>query len=172
MPELKTKFCICFAGPAGSSKTTIAHYLSENFNLAIFSNDAIRAEVGADLGEFEQGEYEKRRDERVERILKKGFSFIYDASVDREWDKLHKALMQYDYKWFIISIDLTKDFLTKLYKAGGQDETLKNINKFITDHENFLKNHGSEVGARVTHENFAQRLQICAKAFEQWLDKL
>ena len=155
----------------GSSKTPIAHYLSCKFLLPIFSNDAIRTEVQEDLLAPDQKEYEKRRDARVLKILKAGYSFIYDASIDREWVDKHKWLENYGYEKFIISIDLSKDFLVKLHKVKGYDETLKRIDELIADHNNFLANYGDQVNTRISDKDFYDRLEICAKEVGAWLNK-
>jgi len=41
----ENKFCLTFAGAAGSSKTPISNYLSTKLLLPVFNNDAIRTEV-------------------------------------------------------------------------------------------------------------------------------
>lgn len=84
---MKNKFLITFSGPIGSSRTSIAYYLSWKLNIPIFNNDSIRTEVIEDTGLLNIQEYEKRRDERLKEIVEKNISFIYDASVDREWGK-------------------------------------------------------------------------------------
>ncbi|MCC6563838.1 hypothetical protein IT087_03015, partial [Candidatus Uhrbacteria bacterium] len=58
-------YCISFAGAIGSSKTPIAHYLSLKLGLPIHNNDVVRTEVKEEFGELREGEYEKRRDQRI-----------------------------------------------------------------------------------------------------------
>jgi adenylylsulfate kinase-like enzyme len=67
---MKKKVCIIFAGAVGSSKTPISNYLSIKLNLPIFNNDAIRSEVIEDLGFFDSNEHIKRRNSRLEEIIK------------------------------------------------------------------------------------------------------
>src|SRR4051812_4770787 len=107
----KQKFCVSFSGPRGSSKSPIAHYLSQKCNLIIFNNDTFRTEVIEDMGYLDQNEYTKRRNGRTEQFLKTGQSFICDASVDRTWNEFSQILTDYGYQWFIISLDLSKKFL-------------------------------------------------------------
>src|SRR3990170_7125982 len=104
---MKNKYIVLFAAPVGTSKTPIAHFLSSKLSLPIHSNDAIRSEVAEDLLFFDQKEYEKLRDKRLEEIFKKGNSFIVDASIDREWDNYKNLINESNYKVFIISIDLS-----------------------------------------------------------------
>ena len=54
MECMKDKTLITFTGAVGSSKTSIAHFLSSRFGLPIFNNDAIRTEVLEDLGVFDE----------------------------------------------------------------------------------------------------------------------
>jgi hypothetical protein len=158
------KYCIIFAGPIGCSKTTVANYLSYKLGLPVFNNDAVRAEVTADLKRFDQDEYSKRRDERLGEIYQKGLSFIYDASVDREHDGFKKATDKYGYKYKIISFDLSEKFLRELYSAEGYNRPLKKLIKTIKDHDNFLKNSGLKISAHITDKNFKNRLKISYEA--------
>ncbi len=168
---MENKFLITFAGAAGSSKTPIAHYLSWKLNLPIFSNDAIRTEVVEDIGSSDNTEYIKRRDNRLEEITKSGLSFIYDASVDREWAKLKKGIENYGYRVFIISLDLSEKLLKSLYKAKGYHETLEKIESFITDHENFLKQYPNVVGLHLSDNEFGDRLDIGYQKVKNWISQ-
>ena len=161
------KVIITFAGAGGSSKTPIAHYLSCKLNLPIFSNDAIRTEVSEDLSILNNEEHKKRRDERLEDIIKTGLSFIYDASVDREWLNLKQNTKIYDYKIFVISLDLSKNFLVSLYKIKGYHEDL--IDGFISDHETFLKQYPDAVGLHLSDNEFKNRLELSYQKVKNWL---
>lgn len=167
--KIKEKICITFAGAVGSSKTPIAYYLSWKFNLPIINNDSIRTEVTEDLLTFSQEEYKKRRDERLKEILSAGKPFIYDASVDRKWSEFKKQLEEAGYHWFIINLDLSKGFLTKLYQTKGYTESLKRIDQLLTEHQVFLTNHNSEINVHITDQTFSNRLGISAKALAAWI---
>lgn len=158
---MRQSCCITFAGPVGTSKTPIAYYLSWNSGLPVLSNDIIRVEVEEDLGAFDQSEYERRRDERLKALIASGKSFIYDASVDRQWLKLKDWLG--DYQTFIISLDLSQAKIEQLYKAKGYTET-QLIPQLYQQHQDFLKEHGQEVNLHITDESFADRLELSLKA--------
>jgi hypothetical protein len=160
---IEKRYCITFAAPVGSSKTPIAHYLSWNLGLLIYSNDATRIEVAEDLLGSNQDEYIKRRDERGERLIKGGKSFIYDASIDREWHRLHAWLTGNDYEWFIISLDLTKGFLEKIYEAKGYTE-VDRLDVLLKQHRKFLADYGDQVGLHISDETFARRLELSLAA--------
>jgi len=83
--------------------------------LPIFNNDAIRSEVIEDLGVFDTEEHLKRRNLRLEEIISDGNSFICDVSIDREWKEFKEKLISSNYTFFIISLDLSKKLLIKLY---------------------------------------------------------
>jgi hypothetical protein len=167
--ENNKKYCILFAGPIGCSKTPIANYLSCQFGLPILSNDSIRTEVAEDLGGYNQEEFEKRRDRRLEEMFKKDESFICDASIDRKWPEIKKYIDQYHFNCFIVSINLTKNFLIKLYNIKGYDESLKSIDRFIDDHEKFFTNNEKEIDVTIDDENFKDRLRTIENKFEDWL---
>lgn len=161
---MKKPICITFSGCVGSSKTPIAVYLSYNLNLPVFNNDALRSEILEDFGKFEEEEYILRRNERCLSILESGKSFIFDVSIDREREKLKLWLDKYDYDTFIISLDLSEELLTKLYKAKNYSESLKRLPELIKDHELFLKKHSKIVNLHITDELFLERLEISKKA--------
>ncbi|MBI4037163.1 hypothetical protein HY385_01950 [Candidatus Daviesbacteria bacterium] len=166
------KYCILFAGPIGSSKTPIAHYLSYNFNLPIFSHDTIRTEVAEDLLNYDQQEYKKRKDVRLKHILERGKPFIYDASIDRSWKELKELLSKYNFNWFVINIDLSKEFLVNLCKIKGYNETLERIDSLIEDHKNFLSRYSREPNINITDQSFPKRLELVSNQFSRWLDQI
>lgn len=163
------KLCITFAGVVGSSKSPIANYLSGQLNLPVFNNDIIRTEVQEDIGRFNEEQYKKRRDERAEAILKSGASFIYDASVDREWLSLRQWLVQAEYECFIISLDLSKDLLIRLYEVKGYKESRQRLDQLLLEHQNFLNQHFTEIGVHITDEQFSDRLSIALSAAKHFM---
>lgn len=154
------KFCITFAGAVGSSKSPISNYLSTKLSLPVFNHDAIRKEVKEDLGFLDEKEYLKRRNARIEEVFKNKKSFILDASVDREWNFFKEKLSLHEYSFFIISLDLSKELLTQLYKSKKYTDTLKSIDKYIQDHNNFLSKYSKDVGVHITDKDFLNRLDI------------
>lgn len=161
------KICITFAGAVGSSKTPIANYLSYKLALPIFNNDAIRTEVIEDFSVFNEEEYLNRRNARGKEIIESGKSFIYDASVDREWKQLKDWLDEANYQCFVISLDLSSDFLKKLYEAKKYNESLERIDEIVSDHENFIKNHGDQIKLHIDDSTFHDRLEISYKALKE-----
>lgn len=166
----KGKFCITFAGAIGCSKTPIANFLSPKLNLPVYNNDAVRSEVIEDLGIFDAQEYIARRNAKIEEIIKSGISFICDASIDREWLEFKKQLIANHYRWFIISLDLSKELLIKLYKAKGYFESLERIDELMQDHETFLQKNVADVGARISDNGFLARCQISYDKIVKWIN--
>lgn len=166
------KFCITFAGSVGSSKTPISNYLSTKLNLPVFNNDAICSEVTEDLGFFDSAEHIKRRDLMLKEIIENGTSFICDASVDREWKEYKKRLVANNYRWLIISLDLSKDLLVRLYKSKGYDESLKRVDELINDHNVFLENNKADVGLHITDKDFKRRCQISYEKTSDWIESI
>jgi hypothetical protein len=164
---MKQPVCITFAAPVGSSKTPISNYLSGKLNLPIYNSDAVRSEIIEDEGFLDEEKFYQTRDKRIKDILERKISFILDTSVDRRWKQLKEWLERYNYKWIIISIDLNKDFLAKLYKAKGYVESLQRIDKILADHKKFLQKFSAEVNIWINEENFAKRLEICYRAIKK-----
>lgn len=166
---MKRKYCITFAGAIGSSKTPISHFLSCRLNLPILDNDAIRSEVTEDRGAFDEQEYQKRRDERIKEVIESGQSFIYSASVDRSGSRLKKVLDETGYRCFIISMDLSREFLLKLYRAKDYHQSLAILDESRADHEAFLEGYGKEVGLHITDKDFYDRLELSYSAVKSWI---
>lgn len=165
------KYCVTFAGPVGASKTPIAYYLSVNFGLPVFNNDAIRTEVVEDIRQLDQQEYERRRDERLEVLLTGGKAFIYDASVDRQWERLKEKFGNKGYRWFLVSMDMTKDFLHDLYELKGYEQAVRTMDRFLEDHKLFLQQYEEDVNLHIDERNFANRLEEARMGLEFWLNK-
>lgn len=153
-------FCITFAGAVGSSKTPISHMVSIEFGLPIFNNDAIRSEVKEDLLEFDSEEYLKRRNQRLQKLILSQKSFILDASIDRTWSELKPILDANKFKTIVISLDLSKELLKKLYKAKDYQDSLKRLDQLHQDHEDFLKQHSQDVFLNINDQEFSNRLNI------------
>jgi len=159
-----------FAGVPGSSKSPIAHHIGWNLGLPIFNNDTLRTEVKEDLLEFNQEEYEKRRDDRIETLMNRGKPFIYDASVDRAWEFHSKRVEETGYEVFIISMDLSEDLLSKIYEAKDYKEFSK-LEFRQPEHDAFLKEHGHLVNLHINDDNFADRLEISLSAARNWINQ-
>lgn len=156
---MKKPFVILFAGPVGSGKSTIATHLSWNLDLPVFSNDAIRREIVANNLTFDQERYLATRNERLKTITSLKKSFIYDASVDRSWEELIERLKNEEYNFFVISLDISKEFLQKRVKLYTTYDEEK-FNKWFMDHQNFLNKHGDVIGLSINDENFNKRLEL------------
>lgn len=157
---------ITFAGHPGSGKTPIAYYLSQNLNLPIFNNDAIRTEVHEDAlsSNLDVKLYESKRESRLKKMLDGDRSFIYDASVDRRWDELRKELNHLGYRFFIIGFNLSPEFRTKVWVAKGSSASPDQLAKWQEDQRSFFERYGSDVGLTITDSNFAQRLELALSA--------
>lgn len=172
------KFVICFGGVPGSSKSPIINHLSPLLNLPVFSNDQLRYEIREDLGVNSilkpeaLSMYDKRVKEMRNNILASGTSFIYDCSVDRKWPELKEELKQYGYKWFVISLDFSKSFMTKLYESTGRLNAIEELDIYNKHHQDFIKEYDDDIFLHLTDENFAKRVQICLAAVETFVNKL
>jgi hypothetical protein len=166
----KAKLVICLAGAIGSSKTTISNYLSTKLNLPVFNNDALRAEVTTDLGRFDAKEHRRRRDERVREILSRGISFILDASIDRSWKQYYEELKKNGYHWLVISLDLSRSLLEKLYQNKNYSLSPAEIDKNLKEHEKFLAEFGDQVALHITDDDFPDRLRLSYECAKLWIE--
>jgi len=163
-------YTVLFAGAVGSGKTTMATYLSKNLNLVVLNNDAIRAEITAALGKFDEVAFEKLRQRKFDYLLDKKLSFIYDASIDRRWQEFKNQLNDSNYDYFVISLNFSKPLVEKLLTR--RDSDLSTNDKYLSDHANFLDEFGSEVNLNLSDKDFDNQLQASLEAVEKWLKGL
>ncbi len=169
MAETHKPVCITFAGVVGSSKTPIATYLSWNLGLPICSNDAVRSEVVEDLLHFDEDEYQQRKNARMRSLMESKKSFLCDVSVDRRWKELREQLNKNGYSWFLISLDLSKELVEKLYAAKEYAVSSKTLDQLLDDHEQFLAKHDADIALHITDETFLQRLSLSLEKVKNWL---
>ena len=163
------KYLVTFAGPIGSSKSPIAHYLSHQFNLPILSNDVIRTEVIEDLSFLDEEEFRRRARLRCLDLLKSGQAFIFDASVDRQWQNIEANIQQSQYQVFLISLDISYPFLEKIHAYKKYHDTTGRLLSNYQQHQDFLKQFSSLISVSINDDNFKDRLSISADALTQWL---
>ncbi len=92
-----------------------------------------------------------------------------DLSVDREWKYFKKQLSLNGYDVFIISLDLSKDYLARLYESKGYFESLKRIDKLVNDHCLFLDNFKNDIALHIKEKDFRRRCQISYKETSKWM---
>ncbi len=114
-------------------------------------------------------EHIKRRDQRLKELLNSNISFIADFSIDRIRDSFKEELKQRKYQRYLISIDLSKDFLTQLYQNKKYTESLLLLNQIFEDHEKFLKKYKNDVNLSINNDNFKERLELAYQGAKQYL---
>ncbi len=167
---MQKPFCITFAAPIGASKTPIATYLSWNIGLPVWNNDAIRSEIAEDLGSCPEEELLRRAHERLERLLASKRSFIGDVSISHSWPRYAPLFEKAGYDVCIISIDVTREHLERMYIAKGYHDSLKRLDQIMEIHAHFMDGHGHECDIRVTEAEFPDRLEFVLSKVMQWLD--
>jgi len=154
------KTIITFAWPGWCGKSPLANYLSINLNLPILNADNIRSEVIEDLWYLYEDKFIEKLKNRFINLLKEGNSFVLDASVDRTWDEVKYLLKSYEYKYYIISFDISKKLLEKLYKNKWYVNFLPDTDRYIREHKEFLTKYNSDVFMKITDDNYLDRFNI------------
>ena len=165
----RNKYIIAFAGAVGSSKTPISSFLSWKLGLPVFNTDAIRSEVIEDFGELDREEVMKRVGQRLRELVESEKSFILDASIDRKWGEYETEFLRSGYEMFLVSMDLSKEKLTELYKAKEYVESLQRVDQLVLDHDEFLKKYGKIVNLSITDDTFLNRLEMVESAVKKWV---
>lgn len=133
--------------------------MSWNIGLPIFNNDAIRSEVREDLGSCLTEVYAARRNERLRALLATRRSLLEDSSVDRDWDAFKTALDRAGYEAFVISLDLSRDHLERMYLAKGYHESLQVLDCLMAEHETFVQKNRTRISFTITEATFGERLE-------------
>lgn len=182
-------FAVVFAGVPGTSKSSVADYLSWNFDIGILRSDSVRFEVKEDLrienlsigedldfstpnrnGALE--EYERRLKERRHTILALGKLIILDGSMDRKWADIKDELHHYGYDWFMINMELSRKFLVDLYIGTGRESFIPQLDGYLRDHAKFLENFSQDVSLEINDKNFMSRLQIASSGLQNYISAM
>jgi hypothetical protein len=164
--------CITFAGPLGCSKSPVAQFLACELGWPLFANDVVRNEVREDQlqPELDQQEYADRVVTRIKDLASRNQSLIYDASNDRHWDKLLQNFEPDQYRFAVISFDLSEGFYRELLQAKNYALSETQTTQYIADHNAFLERTDIPIIHRITDENFAKRLDTSLQAVQTFLD--
>jgi predicted kinase len=166
---VKRPVCITFAGPAGCGKSPVAHYLSWHLGIGIFANDEIRRAVREDtlLTEVDSEAYFTERDRQLAQLMKLGRDVVLDVSVDRRWEHVKSLVLNGGYRIFVISFDLTHEFLDRLCEAKGYNKD--DNGRWQADHKSFLEQWGSDVDFVIDSQNYKQRNELALKVVQDWI---
>lgn len=171
-------FAVVFAGVPGSSKSIITNYLSVKFALPVFSNDQLRFEVKEDMMSDDinrpdvLSEYERRYVERFEELLATGNSMILDGSIDRRWAQIKKQLIDHDYYWFVIDMELSSTFLIKLFVATGRPKFLSQLPSYLKQHKEFMNKYSADISLKLTDGDFKGRLKLTERGLRTFIKSL
>ncbi|HEX7633167.1 MAG TPA: AAA family ATPase [Candidatus Saccharimonadales bacterium] len=169
-------YIVTYAGVPGSSKSIVAHHLSVAFSLPIFSTDNIRFEVKEDLRAADitlpepLREYERRYDERWEALLASGKSCIFDASMDRRWETVKQQLVEAGYDWYLIDMELSRDFLLELYGSTKRQKAIEELDAYLRQHKMFIERYAADVSLQIDDQGFAKRLQLAENGLRTFLE--
>ncbi len=166
---MKQPICITFAWVPGSGKTPITNFLSTKIDFPIFNNDAIRSEVIENYGFLDEKVHLKIRNERLLEIMEQWKSFILDASIDRVWFEKKNLMKKFNYKVFIISLDLGENLIKKWYKNKNYTSFLEDFDTLFTDHKKFLEHFSDEVNLHITDLEYKNRLKLSFEAVNEFL---
>jgi hypothetical protein len=156
-------YCVTFSGVPGSSKSIVAHYLSERFGLPIFSTDNLRFEVREDLlakdihapGVLD--EFNRRLGERRNWLFEHRVSYIMDGSIDRTWAEFKQRLESAGYRWHVIDMELSPAFIESLYLNTDRHWALEELSTYLGQHETFLAEFSEDIGTCITDKTFSNR---------------
>lgn len=170
-------YAVVFAGVPGSSKTIISNYLSGKFGLPVFNNDQLRNEVKEDMLVDNinipevLAEFEKRQTQRRVEILATGRPVIFDGSVDRRWPETKKQLQDAGYDWFMIELELSREFLVKLFTSTGRAKFAETkLDNYLQHNNEFVEKYVDDITLKITDATFKDRLRVSADALQAFLD--
>ena len=169
-------YAIVFAGVPGSSKSIVAHELSCQFGLPIFSTDNLRFEVQEDLRSptinrpDALAEFHRRYADRWKGCLALKQPIIRDGSVDRTWPEVKADLKEAGYDWFMVDMELSEGFVETLYLETGRPISATQLPMYQRQHEAFMHEHAGDVDVRITDETFQDRRAVAVAGLQRYLD--
>jgi len=148
-PNIKNhKQLILIAGVPGSGKTTLLRALREKVEAIYIRSDDIRDIINKTHSDNVLANNPSLKEHYLEYIFNhyipefENQTIILDMSMDREYNFLLQLAEKYGYPRIIISLNCTENTLVgRLEKRESLyvGEFLKNIPKWIADHDNFNK---------------------------------
>ncbi|HET7320091.1 MAG TPA: hypothetical protein VFI84_00720 [Candidatus Saccharimonadales bacterium] len=169
-------YAVVFAGVPGSSKSIVAHELSCQFGLPIYSTDNVRFEVREDLRADTINrpdalrEFNKRNSDRWKGFLALQRPIIRDGSVDRTWPDVKSELLAAGYDWFMIDMELSQEFIEKLYKDTGRPVAVQQLPMYLAQHNSFMADYEQDVDVFITDDNFHNRRAVAVAGLQRYLD--
>jgi len=164
---------IFMAGSTAAGKTQMAHYLSEEFSLPIFSTDSIRYDTKVDKDEININEivedFHAARKTRGDAMFERGKSFICDGSVDRDWDDRKKAAEEAGFDWLLIDFDLSRERIMKNRKLFDRIENDELFDRWIAEHQKFHETSDQDAQLHITDDNYGHRYQLAEKLVKKAL---
>jgi len=181
-------YAVVFSGVPGTSKSITAQAISCEFQIPILSNDTVRFEVKEDLRvkhlsikedlEFasvnQNGalvEYDRRIKERRLEILDRGIPIVLDGSVDRTWETVKNDLMVNNYDWFMVDMELTRQFMEDLYRGTGREAFIDQLDSYFEDHRIFIEHHQADISVEITDDLFLDRRKVAIDGLHRFLEQ-
>ena len=84
---------------------------------------------------------------------------------------MEKGYRIFEIETFVISMDLSRDFLISLYDRKKYTESLERIDDLLSDHNSFLKDFSDDIDLHISDEEFMNRLGLSYMKVKDWLDK-
>jgi predicted kinase len=172
---MKQPYIVVFAGAPGSSKSIVSHYVSMEFSLPILNRDTIRSEVKEELlvsninEPHALVEFEQRFTDRWEEALALGESFILDGSVDRSWPYTKQELQAAGFCWFMIDMELSREFFTELFTATKRPKSIGQLDMYLGQHEAFMSKYRADVNIEINDAAFPRRCELAAEGLASFL---
>jgi hypothetical protein len=165
--------CICFAAAPGSGISSISYRLSWELDLPIFSNNSIRNEIRSqqEIPGLDVEAYNTRREQYLEKLFGYNRSFIYDASVDRKWGEFKQDLEQRGYRWLLISLDFSLEFVRTLNTHNPGRIADEHMANYAKHHEDFLAQHREDINLHITEDTFPQRFELSLATAKEALSR-
>ncbi len=159
---------IFFAGSTAAGKTDMAYYLSEQFDLPIFSTDAVRRDtkVKNDVVDIHDAldNFNAEREARAKEMFGRKKSFIYDGSVDRRWAEVKQAAQDAGFSWLLVDFDLSRERIMKNKAMFDNIESDELFDKWIADHQKFHETSDADAQVHITDGNYQQRYDLAKEA--------
>ena len=170
------KQLILIAGVPGSGKTTLLKSLQERINALYIRSDDIRDILNREYSDNILANNSQLKDQYLEYIFGSYISkcenqrIIIDMSMDRESNFLIQLADKYGYPKIIISLNCPEEILVeRLSKRESTyvDEFLKNLPRWINDHEAFNNLNIADLVFDTEKENIGEMVEEILMKLQQ-----
>ncbi len=169
------KLVVCFAGPPGSGKTTLAKELEERLQAIRISNEEIRKIIDSQYPDLSIDEREKVVEDYLGYLIEQldgepNGLVVIDSGIERKYRRVCDRLHQHGFTTYTINISLSRDTLEERIRKSkdSPEDYLLHLDTWIIQHEQFEQ----DVVSDLTLDEESDAIESTISGVSEVLDSL